>query len=76
MCYPPSGYIIFNLRKLKFYGAEGREPGAVGRIWGPGVRDRITQTPLFYLLSFSAPLLLKSFYERINEMYLHLDYKS
>ena len=33
MCYPPSGYIIFSLRKLKFCGdrgmrAEGRGPGA------------------------------------------------
>ena len=27
MCYSPLGYIIFSLRKLKFY---------VGRIWEPG----------------------------------------
>ena len=26
MCYPPTGYIICNLKKLKFY--EGRAPGA------------------------------------------------
>ena len=25
MCYPPTGYIIFNLKKLKLYG--GRAPG-------------------------------------------------
>ena len=34
MCYPPSGYITFSLRKLKFYGARG--PRAGGR--GPDVR--------------------------------------
>ena len=28
MCYPPTGYIMFSLKKLKFYGG----------------RDRITQT--------------------------------
>ena len=26
VCYPPSGYVTFSLRMLKFY--EGREPGA------------------------------------------------
>ena len=39
MCYPLSGYIIFSLRKLKFYGG-----------WGPDVRAGaggwITQTPV------------------------------
>ena len=25
MCYPPTGYIVFSLKKLKFYG--GRGPG-------------------------------------------------
>ena len=24
MCYPPTGYIMFSLKKLKFYGAGGR----------------------------------------------------
>ena len=32
ICYP-LGYIIFSLRKLKFY--EGRGMGAVNRIYGP-----------------------------------------
>ena len=36
VCYPPSGYIIFSLRNLKFY---------EGRIWGPGAGGRITQRP-------------------------------
>ena len=31
MCYPPTGYIMFTLKGLKFYG--GRGPGGVG--WGP-----------------------------------------
>ena len=39
MCYRASGYIIFSLRKLKFYG--GWEPGA-----GCEGRGRITQTRL------------------------------
>ena len=38
MRYPPSGYIIFSLRKLKFYG--GRD-----RILRPGVEGWLTQTP-------------------------------
>ena len=33
MCYPPSGYIIFSLRKLIFYG--GRGPGSGCEDWGP-----------------------------------------
>ena len=40
MCYPPSSYIIFSLRTLKFYGDRG-----------PGVGSRITQAPVinYYL---------------------------
>ena len=34
MCCPTSGYIIFGLRKLKFYGDPG--PGVGG--WGPDMR--------------------------------------
>ena len=30
MCYPPSGYIAFSLRKLKFYGGRGTEAGGRG----------------------------------------------
>ena len=37
MCYPPSGYIIFSLRKLKFYGGREQDVSA---------RGRITQTPV------------------------------
>ena len=35
MCYPPSCYIIFSLRKLRFSGG-----------WGPGDESWITQRPL------------------------------
>ena len=30
MCYPPSGYIIFSLTKLKFYGGQGPDTSAQG----------------------------------------------
>ena len=39
--YPPTGYIMFSLKKLKFYGS--RRPGAGAR--GPGAEGRITETP-------------------------------
>ena len=44
MCYPPTGYIMFSLKKLKFH--RGRGPGAGVR--GPDMRARvqIIQTPL------------------------------
>ena len=32
MCYTPSGYIIFSLRKLKFYGSQGPDMRGGGRI--------------------------------------------
>ena len=38
MSYPPSGYIIFSLIDLKFYG---------GQKLGAGGRGRITKTPFF-----------------------------
>ena len=38
MPYPPTGYIMFSLKKLKFYG--GRGLGAGGRI---------AQTPKIYI---------------------------
>ena len=41
MRYPPSGYIIFSLKKLKFYGG-----------WGPNMKagGQITQTPLVWYI--------------------------
>ena len=63
MCYPPSGYIKFILKKLKLTGAGGRTLGTEDRRsvpggWGPigyedrepGMKpgDRITQTPYFF----------------------------
>ena len=50
MCYPTSGYIIFSLRKLKFYGGRGLVAGG-----------RITQTPfkIFELHVFKWPSLIK-----------------
>ena len=43
MCYPPTVYIMFSLKQLKFYGdwgtgglgAGGRGPGMKARDWGP-----------------------------------------
>ena len=42
--YPPTGYIMFSLKKLIFYGGRGSGD------WGPGsgYEGRITETPLFY----------------------------
>ena len=40
ICYRPSGYIIFSLRKLKFYRGRGSEAGG----WGLGAGGRITLT--------------------------------
>ena len=50
MCYPPWGYIVFSLKKLKFY--EGRWLKAGNR--GPDIRaggwGRINQTPVIPIL--------------------------
>ena len=35
MCYPPSGFIIFNGKKLSFYEVPELVPGYEG--WGPQV---------------------------------------
>ena len=55
MCYPPSGYITFSLRKLKFYGARGPRAGERGpdvRAGGWGLDNPNTQveTTSFLLL--------------------------
>ena len=50
MCYTRSGYIIYSLRKLKFYEGWGTGTGS----WGPeaGYEDRVrgwmTQTPFSF----------------------------
>ena len=51
MCYPPSSYILFSLRKLKFYGGWGQgnggwEPDMRAGGWGPGAGGWITQAHL------------------------------
>ena len=43
MCYRPTSYIMFSLKKLKFYGDRG--PGAGGRRPDMRAGGRITQTP-------------------------------
>ena len=51
VCYPPSGYIIFSLKKLKFY--EGRKPRPRYEGWGAGVGQ-----PLNNIAGSAAILLL------------------
>ena len=34
MCYPPTGNIMFRLKKLKFYRGRGPEAGG----WGPDMK--------------------------------------
>ena len=36
MCYPPTGYIMFSSKKLKFYASRGQGTGYEGR--RPGAR--------------------------------------
>ena len=43
MCYPPSGYVIFSLRKLKFCGSRGL--GAEGQIWELGAWGQGSDNP-------------------------------
>ena len=43
MCYRPTSYIMFSLKKLKFYGDRG--PGAGGRRLDMKAVGRIAQTP-------------------------------
>ena len=49
MCYPPTGYIMFSLKKLKSH----RGRGPVAGVRGPDMRagGQITQTPLIKYVS-------------------------
>ena len=49
MCYPPSGHIIFSLRKLKSYGSWGPMARCEGRGQGP---DNPNTLYLMYCFSF------------------------
>ena len=58
MCYPPSGYIIFSLRKLKLYGGRGPDVRT-------GAGGQTTQTPvnfIFQCFTLSLSLSLSLFF--------------
>ena len=52
MCYPPLGYIIFSLRKLKFYGGRGPDMRAGDQgPDNPNTRSFVVRKQLTYCLS-------------------------
>ena len=40
MCYPPSGYMTFSLKKLKFHEGRGPRTGYEGKGLGAGYEGR------------------------------------
>ena len=60
MCYHPSGYVIFSLRKLKFYWG-----------WGLGAGGRVSDNPnTRYSTIFSTSLLLGSIDYCVNDTFV------